>query len=160
MRHLIALAITSIIILVTLGTPASARTPAPAGCVEQVAAWSGIHPTLLRAIAWVESRGDHLAFNRNKNGTYDVGLMQINSFWHRRGIGPWWEALGHPCVNLAAGAWVLRQCVGDHGYTWGAVGCYNAGSNWTKGAKRRAAEAYVRKVQAALGIGPGPPRRR
>ena len=35
--------------------------------------------TLIRDIAWKESRFDPLAVNHNKNGTVDKGLMQINS---------------------------------------------------------------------------------
>jgi len=29
---------------------------------------------------------------------------------------------------VKVGAWVLRQCIGRYGYSWEAVGCYNARS--------------------------------
>jgi soluble lytic murein transglycosylase-like protein len=142
-------------VVVTVAEATDASVATEAGCLERAAAWAEVHPTLLRAIAWVESRGDHRALNWNRNGSYDVGLMQINSWWYERGLGPWWHALGQPCVNVAAGAWVLKQCVDEYGYAWNAVGCYNVGSAWTKGPRRLAGEAYIRKVQQALGIRPG-----
>ncbi len=127
--------------------------PAPrtGGCLERAAAWAEVNPMLLRAIAWVESRGNPRALNWNRNGTYDVGLMQINSSWYHQGLKLWWRHMGHPCVNVAAGAWVLKQCIAVHGYTWDAVGCYNAGADWKRSVKRAPlARAYIAKVQAAL----------
>ncbi len=158
-------AITSAVVFIVLAaivavTSSDAAAGPETGCLERAAAWAEVNPTLLRAIAWVESRGDPGAVNWNRNGTYDVGLMQVNSWWYDRGLATWWRGLGHPCVNVAAGAWILRQCTAEYGYTWEAVGCYHVGSGWTKGSKRQAAEAYIRRVQAALGIGPGQARSR
>lgn len=121
------------------------------GCFDRAAAWAGVHPTLLRAIRSVESRGNAAAVGWNRNGTYDVGLMQINSSWYAQGLRPWWSGLGHPCVNVAAAAWILRQCVDDHGYTWNAVGCYHAGSGWRQREKARlAARRYIGKIHRVL----------
>ena len=121
------------------------------GCLERAAAWANVHPTLLRAIAWTESEGNPSALNWNRNGSYDVGLMQINSWWYHRGLASIWLRLGDPCVNAAAGTWVLKQCVGEYGYTWDAIGCYNAGSGWARSPKRRAAALrYIRRVQRVV----------
>ncbi|MFA5028565.1 MAG: lytic transglycosylase domain-containing protein, partial [Candidatus Methylomirabilota bacterium] len=76
------------------------------GCLERAAQWAHVHPTLLRAIAWVESAGNPSALSWNRNGSYDVGLMQINSWWYSRGLASLWPRLGDPCVNAAAGTWV------------------------------------------------------
>jgi hypothetical protein len=38
------------------------------------------------------------------------------------------ELIADPCYNVMAGARILRQCIDKHGYTWEAVGCYNAKS--------------------------------
>jgi soluble lytic murein transglycosylase-like protein len=131
-------------------TPSSSP---PVGCVEHAAAWAAVHPRLLRAIAWVESRGNSRVLNWNPNGTYDVGLMQINSRWYARGLARWWEHLRQPCVNVAAAAWVLKQCMDEYRYTWNAVGCYHAGSGWTKSPKKRPlGQTYIKRVQRALGV--------
>jgi hypothetical protein len=49
-------------------------------CVEEVIQESGIHPDVLFAIMMVEGGtvGED-ARRQNSNGTYDIGLMQINS---------------------------------------------------------------------------------
>ena len=121
------------------------------GCLERAAEWANVHPTLLRAIAWAESEGNPSALNWNKNGSYDIGLMQINSWWYPRGLASIWPWLGNPCVNAAAGTWVLKQCVREYGYTWEAIGCYHAGAGWARSPKRRrAALRYIRRVQRVV----------
>lgn len=90
----------------------------------------GISPHLLYAIASVESRLDPNVVRRNQNGTYDIGLMQINSSWlpklKRMGISM--RDLFDPHVNLNVGAWILSENIKEYGATWKAVGAYNATS--------------------------------
>jgi soluble lytic murein transglycosylase-like protein len=106
----------------------SANGTAHAFCYEEAGAMYGIAPRLLWTISKGESNFNPAAVNHNTNGSYDFGLMQINSSWaptlRKRGIS--WEALADPCTNVKVGAWVLAQCVRDYGYTWSAVGCYNS----------------------------------
>jgi len=97
-------------------------------CFEEAGKFYGISPLLLQAIAGVESNFDPRALNRNSDGSYDFGLMQINSFW-AEAIGMRnWLMLGDPCTNIKTGAWILSHCIERYGYTWEAVGCYNARS--------------------------------
>lgn len=98
---------------------------AGAFCFEEAGSLYGISPQLLWSIAKTESNFNPRAVNRNSNGTYDYGLMQINSSWAKR-LGKTWNDLGEPCTNVKVGAWVLAQCIQDYGYTWRAVGCYNS----------------------------------
>jgi soluble lytic murein transglycosylase-like protein len=97
-------------------------------CWEQVANWYGVNVHLLYAIAKTESNLNPSAKNHNKNGSYDIGLMQINSSWlpilKKYGIDE--SRLGDPCVNLQVGAWILSQNMQRMGPTWEAVGAYNA----------------------------------
>lgn len=97
-------------------------------CFEEAGRAYGISPQLLRGIARVESGLDPGAVNRNTNGSTDLGLMQINSFWLRPLGTTARELVSDPCFNVMAGAWVLRDCLDRHGETWEAVGCYNATS--------------------------------
>jgi len=117
-----------LILATLLGTVLGFSATAGAFCFEEAGAMYGIAPRLLWTISKGESNFNPAAVNYNTNGSYDFGLMQINSSWAPtlRRIGIPWEALADPCTNVKVGAWVLAQCVQDYGYTWAAVGCYNS----------------------------------
>ncbi len=112
-------------------------------CFEEAGGMYGVSPRLLWAIAKVESDFNPDAINRNRNGSYDVGLMQINSWWEKRLGNDLWKSLKNPCQNVKVGAWVLAQCIQRFGRTWKGIGCYNT-SNDAKRAK------YAKKVFATL----------
>jgi soluble lytic murein transglycosylase-like protein len=94
-------------------------------CFEEAGERYGVSPAVLWAIAKTESSFDPAARHHNRNGTVDVGLMQINSLWAPR-LGETWNRLDDPCINVMTGAWILRHCLEDFGNTWQAVGCYHS----------------------------------
>lgn len=105
--------------------------------------WAGasntyqIPVTLLKAIAKQESGFYPYALNKNPNGSYDIGLMQINTAWLKKGgvlekRGITVQSLYEPCMNLYVGAWVLRNNINRFGYNWRAVGAYNAATEWKR----------------------------
>lgn len=97
-------------------------------CFEEAGRLFGINPLLLRGIAKVESNLNPNAINRNANGSIDIGLMQVNSSWvSNMGLDPG-RLRSDPCYNVMAGSKILKLCVDRYGYTWEAVGCYNAAS--------------------------------
>ncbi len=116
------------IVALLLGIIVGSGGTANAFCFDEAGAAYGISPRLLWGISKGESNFDPAAINYNTNGTYDFGLMQINSSWAPtlRRMGIPWNALADPCTNVKVGAWVLAHCVRDYGYTWTAVGCYNS----------------------------------
>lgn len=98
-------------------------------CFDDAGRTYGISPALLRGIARVESGMKPDAINRNRNGSTDLGLMQVNTFWLKTLGTTSRELLTAPCYNVMAGAWILKGCLDRHGETWEAVGCYNASSH-------------------------------
>ena len=114
-------------------------------CWHEAASRYGLSVELLQAIARAESGLNPQAIGRNANGSRDIGLMQINSAWlptlAAHGISE--QDLLHPCTSLQVGAWILAGNVQRLGYSWEAVGAYNARTP----SKR---QAYVRRIQRHL----------
>jgi soluble lytic murein transglycosylase-like protein len=114
-------------------------------CFNQAAAYQGVNPSVLRAVAWFESKGDASAINRNANGSIDVGQLQINSIHFgdlaREGVPH--RALTDPCVNVYVAAWLLKQKMVKYGNTWRAIGAYHSESP-------RLRDAYARSIQKIL----------
>ena len=110
-------------------------------CFDQASKRFDVPVRLLQAIAEVETGMNVAAINTNKDGSEDIGLMQINSTWlpvlKRHGIER--KDLWDGCTNVMVGAWILAQNIATYGYTWEAVGAYNARS-----AEKR--ERYAKRV--------------
>ena len=105
-----------------------------ADCFETAAERHRVSADLLRAIACVESNFNPHAINRNRNGSVDYGVMQINSVWLKE-LGEFGIERDHLwdwCTNIHVGAWVLAQKIQRLGYTWRAIGAYNAGLKDTR----------------------------
>lgn len=139
------------VLMAVLGT-AEARADLE-DCFAEAARRYNIAGELLYAIAAHESRFDPTAVGLNRDGTRDIGVMQINSWWLPRlaeyGIEE--RHLFEPCTNVSVGAWILAANFGRYGYTWDAVGAYNAGTAESERIRQRR-EDYAHKVAAQLGL--------
>src|SRR3990172_7782256 len=95
-------------------------------CWQEAGSRYQVDPALLHAIARTESGLNPAAINRNRNGSIDIGLMQINSAWFptlaKYGIST--QDVWEPCTNIHVGAWVLAQNMQKLGVNWDAVGAY------------------------------------
>ena len=120
-------------------------------CWEAAASQHNIEPELLQAIAAVESGFRAQAMNHaNRNGTRDIGLMQINSSHLPRllkqGITED-RLLNEPCLSVQVGASILAEFIQRLGYNWTAVGSYNVGTG--SGPERDALRIqYAQKIWA------------
>ncbi|MBN3004686.1 soluble lytic murein transglycosylase-like protein [Chromobacterium alkanivorans] len=117
-----------------------------ANCWREAGARHRVDPLLLYSIAKVESSLNPRAVNYNKDGSHDIGLMQINSLHlpalALRGISRQ-RLLDEPCLSVQVGASILADFIARYGYTWRAVGAYNAGG---AAAREGARKRYVDKV--------------
>ena len=138
-------------ILLTLLLLCVLATTASGDCFGTAGQMYGINPRLLKAIAKIASNFDPTAVHWNTNGSYDYGMMQINSCW-RSTLGDRWQYLSDPDYNVMVGAWVLRQCMQKYGYSWDAVACYNTGKGLSDGRDCRRLQAiiYINKVWTAI----------
>src|SRR6202171_29897 len=115
-------------------------------CWDEAGQRDGVSPQLLYASAGMEPRLNPAAVNtshRKDTGSYDIGLMQINSSHlprlARRGIN---EAdLYDPCTNIHVGAWLLADEFSRYGVSWEGVGAYNAACTQLRGKDCHAARA-------------------
>lgn len=94
----------------------------------------GVNERVLYAIARQESGLNPAAVNHNTDGSYDLGLMQINSRWlpqlAKYGITA--QHLLDSCINLNVGAYILAEGVKRHGNTWQAIGAYHSSTPWRR----------------------------
>lgn len=105
----------------------------------------GIPVNLLKAIAKTETSFNPYAININKNKSYDMGIMQINSTWLPKlgRIGVTQADLFDGCKNIQIGAWILASNIKQYGFNTKAIGAYNSPT-----AKNQ--EIYARKVLSNL----------
>ena len=91
----------------------------------------------------------------NKNGTYDLGAMQVNTWWldqetNRNYLQQWGiterELLENECTNFAVGTWILYDNITRYGEWEAALAAYNAGSP-----NSPAGQQYANEVLATLG---------
>lgn len=113
-----------------------------------------VSPLLLRAIARQESSFRPDAIGKNTNGTHDIGIMQINSWWLKtlRPAGIDESKLMDPCLNIHVGAWILANEIARHGLTWTAVGAYHSPTDWRRADYAVKINKHLARELRALGV--------
>ena len=110
--------------------PAHLASQDPNACWSGAAQYHGVDLWLLYSIALVESNMNPKVIGRNKNGSLDLGMMQINTIWlndlARYGINS--TQLMDGCTSVYVGAWILAKNFRTYGNTWRAIGAYNSGT--------------------------------
>jgi soluble lytic murein transglycosylase-like protein len=77
--------------------------------------------------------------------SFDVGLMQVNSYWMRRfGLDP--HLVLEPKTNIILGTWILSKEIERFGLTWRAVASYHTPLEVNPDRGRRYAAAVIRQI--------------
>ncbi len=77
-----------------------------------------------------------------KGLSFDVGLMQINSYWIRRYRIPL-SRLFHPRDNIYVACFILAEGMRRDGPTWKAVGHYHSHTPWRR-------DDYIARIRQHL----------
>jgi len=118
-------------------------------CAAAAARYYDVPELLLHAILQKEN-GRVGEMTRNKNGSWDIGIAQINSGWLPRfapyGVGA--QALrDNSCTNIYAEAWVLRYNANLVANDWfKATMAYNIGVKTRAPERLRAGYRYAVEV--------------
>jgi len=100
----------------------------PLSCINQAALDYKIPAVAIVSVLKAEG-GRVGTASRNKNGTYDLGPMQINSSWlsELKKFGYTKNQLQYdPCVNVKVGTWILAQKIASGKDWWHGIGGYNS----------------------------------
>ena len=123
-------------------------------CIAESAQFHYVNPWILAGILKVESSFNPKAVNRNKNGSVDVGIGQMNSIHFRElsrwGIEP--NDLFDACTGIYVAAWHLSKQLKAHGNTWYAIGAYHSATPYYN----QRYQALVYNALVSMRAAPGP----
>jgi hypothetical protein len=105
-----------------------------AACLMLAAQTYAVPPAVLVGIHQVEGGKVGQAVGPNKNGSYDLGPMQINTVWIPLLADKWGvaESTAHrwvrddPCTNMGVSAWILRTHMNETGSLAKAIAHYHS----------------------------------
>lgn len=95
---------------------------------------------------------------RNRNGTHDLGPLQVNSWWVARiaqqtGRPPahvrYW-LIHDACFNVDAARWIFLTALASTGDFWKAIGVYHSPTSWRQ---RRYAHSVSERLRSRFGDG-------
>jgi hypothetical protein len=100
----------------------------PIECINRAAIAYHVPAPLIISVLKTENGRVGMA-NKNINGSYDFGPMQINSLWLPK-IAPYGftahDLQYDACKNVEVGAWILSQNLNESGSWWQNVGDYHS----------------------------------
>lgn len=100
----------------------------PLDCINRAAILYHVPVTIILAVLKNENgrNGDAI---KNKNGSIDYGIMQINSIWLPKiaGYGYTREDIQYnACKNVEVGTWILSQSISKGKNLWSGIGDYHS----------------------------------
>lgn len=100
----------------------------PISCINHSAVEFHVPASLIVSILSIE-RGATGTISRNKNGTYDMGPMQINSSWlptlKKHGYSAN-DIIYDACKNVHVGTWILASNISKSNKVWNGIGNYHS----------------------------------
>jgi hypothetical protein len=146
------------LLLQALPSPASAHDAAEARIARCIVHAAGGRPWLEKTLWGLRDQesGWIGAEVRNTNGSYDLGPLQINTWWVPRIaalVGRPEAQVRHwlrfdPCFNVDAARWIFLTALTDTGDFWRAVGIYHSPTAWRQ---QRYALSVAKRMKQRFG---------
>jgi soluble lytic murein transglycosylase-like protein len=99
----------------------------PLTCINHAAITYHVPAKLIISVIEIEGGRNGMAI-KNKNGTYDLGVMQVNSIWVPKikyfGITKQ-DLQFNPCTNVTVGSWILAKGMATAN-GWQGIGNYHS----------------------------------
>lgn len=110
--------------------PSTAPTEIVEKCVRFNSEYFHVPELAIKAILDVEG-GRMCTVSKNSNGSYDLGLMQINTinlpYIQEQYPDITAEDIAcKPCLNITAGTWLLSQRIREENDVWKGIGHYHS----------------------------------
>lgn len=124
----------------------------PLDCINHSARTFHVPATMIVSVMKTE-RGWNGAAIKNKNGTYDLGVMQVNSSWvsQLKVYGITQQSLQFdPCINVHTATWILAKGLAK-GEGWKGVGNYHSATPFYNQRYREKVKATYDSVQQVMG---------
>lgn len=115
----------------------------PLECINHAAETFHVPASIIVSVMKIENGWNGAAI-KNKNGTYDLGVMQVNSSWLTK-LNKYritrQDLQSDPCINVHVATWILAKGLAK-GEGWEGVGNYHSATPIHN-------ERYRRKVKNA-----------
>jgi len=125
----------------------------PVECIYNAAYVYHVPAPLIISVLKTENGRKGMAL-LNKNGTYDLGPMQVNTSWLRKlhHYGYSVEKIRYdPCTNVAVGAWILGTSIANGKDLWRGVGDYHSHSPYENFKYSAKVKSIYRQIMVILG---------
>lgn len=125
----------------------------PLACLEHASSAYHVSMPLILSIMKKENGRNGQAIKNKTNGTYDLGVFQINSRWlpTLKHYGYTQHDLqNNPCKNTMAGVWILAKKLAEDKPLWSAVGGYHSYTPKYNARYRYDIQNHYQKIVAAL----------
>lgn len=124
----------------------------PVDCINQAAISYHIPAVLILSVIKKENGRNGQAV-KNKNGTYDYGIMQINDIWLPK-IAPYGytkkDIQYNACKNVLVGSWILSQGIAEGKNVWTGIGNYYSHTPANHQIYQRDIDKNYQKIRFAL----------
>lgn len=126
----------------------------PLDCINRAAIFYKVPATIIISVLRQEGgkNGDAI---KNKNGTYDYGVMQINSIWLPK-ISVYGytkeDVQYNACKNISVGTWILSQSIAEGKNVWSGVGNYHSHTPKRNYKYSTVIQTHYQKISSALNM--------